>query len=96
MASEAPISPLGLGLSNLVSSQRESFYRERDRTGVQESRIPSKTQKVRQVTKARAAKADVRGQKSLEGQGSRVLNTVAGEGQHRSASRSRILRALQP
>lgn len=43
-------------------------------TGVQESRVPSKTGGARQMSKVRVAKANVRGQTRLGGQGSRVLN----------------------
>lgn len=58
-------------------------------TGVQRSRDPSKTQEVRQMSKVRVVKVNVRGQIRLEGQGSRVSNTVSsGEGQHRGRGRS--------
>ena len=57
-------------------------------TGVQESRVPSKAGGVRQMSKVKVAKADVRDQTRLEGHGSRVLKAVAGEGQRRSTGRS--------
>lgn len=57
-------------------------------TGVQESRVPSRAGGVRQTSKVKVAKADGRDQTRLEGQGSRVLKVVAGEGQRRKTGRS--------
>lgn len=62
----------------MVSDQGKGFYGVgAHRTGVQKSRVPSKTQEMRQMSKVRVVKANIWGQIRLEGQGSRVSNTVS-------------------